>query len=91
MRKTPSNYVQDIERNGRKITVIRGFEGKDYLEKWAETAEAEDARLAQPYTEKIEKIEIKPTPQLKQTVQIEIQELAQMPKTPKPKPSKTLF
>jgi large subunit ribosomal protein L41 len=46
MRKTPSNYVQDIERNGRKVTVIRGFQGKDYLQKWAETAEAEDARLA---------------------------------------------
>ncbi|KAJ5788600.1 50S ribosomal protein YmL27 [Penicillium paradoxum] len=47
MRKTPSNYVQDIERNGRKFSVIRGFEGADYLEKWAETAEAEEVRLAQ--------------------------------------------
>ncbi|KAJ5455382.1 50S ribosomal protein YmL27 [Penicillium sp. IBT 31633x] len=46
MRKTPSSYVQDIERNGRKFSVIRGFEGADYLEKWAETAEAEEARLA---------------------------------------------
>ncbi|KAJ9488519.1 hypothetical protein VN97_g4784 [Penicillium thymicola] len=88
MRKTPSNYVQDIERNGRTITVIRGFEGKDYLEKWAETAEAEEARLAQPYTEKTKKIETKPTPP-----QVENQELAQTPETPKPKPkpSKTLF
>ncbi|KAJ5543437.1 50S ribosomal protein YmL27 [Penicillium sp. DV-2018c] len=46
MRKTPSNYVQDIERNGRKVTVIRGFQGRDYLEKWAETGEAEKARRA---------------------------------------------
>lgn len=91
MRKTPSNYVQDIERNGRTITVIRGFEGKDYLEKWAETAEAEEARLAQPYTEKTKKIETKPTPQIEETVQIENQELVQTPETPKPKPSKTLF
>ncbi|CAI7663024.1 hypothetical protein N7527_011679 [Penicillium freii] len=91
MRKTPSNYVQDIERNGRTITVIRGFEGKDYLEKWAETAEAEEARLAQPYTEKTKKFETKPTPQVEQIVQIENQELAQTPETPKPKPSKTLF
>ena len=91
MRKTPSNYVQDIERNGRKITVIRGFEGKDYLEKWAQTVEAEEARLAQPYIEKTEKLETKPTPQPKKTEQIENQNLAQTPKTAKPKPSKTLF
>ncbi|KAI2708363.1 hypothetical protein CBS147332_6424 [Penicillium roqueforti] len=91
MRKTPSNYVQDIERNGRKITVIRGFEGKDYLEKWAETVEAEEARLAQPHIEKTVKLETKPTPQPKQTKQIEDQNLAQTPETAKPKPSKTLF
>lgn len=48
MRKTPSNYVQDIERNGRTVSVIRAFGGSDYLEKWAETAEAEEVRLAQP-------------------------------------------
>ncbi|KAJ5308843.1 hypothetical protein PENANT_c013G08704 [Penicillium antarcticum] len=40
MRPTPSNYVQDLERNGKTVTVIRGFEGTDYLNMWADTREA---------------------------------------------------
>ncbi|OGE51735.1 hypothetical protein PENARI_c012G06533 [Penicillium arizonense] len=40
MRPTPSNYVQDLERNGKTVTVIRGFEGADYLNMWADTREA---------------------------------------------------
>lgn len=48
MRRTPSNYVQDLERNGRNSTVIRAFQGSDYLDMWATTAEAEEARRAEP-------------------------------------------
>lgn len=48
MRKTPSNYVQDLERNGRKSTVIRSFQGSDYLDMWASTAEAEEVRKTEP-------------------------------------------
>lgn len=57
MRKTPSNYVQDLERNGRKSTVIRAFQGSDYLDLWASTAEAEEVRKAEPRPEKTD-----PTP-----------------------------
>jgi large subunit ribosomal protein L41 len=53
MRQTPSNYVQDIERNGRTSTVIRGFQGTDYLQMWADSAEAEEARREQSKAEKI--------------------------------------
>ncbi|KXG53589.1 uncharacterized protein PGRI_006390 [Penicillium griseofulvum] len=104
MRRTPSNYVQDIERNGRRSTVIRGFEGHDYLEKWADTAEAAEARLAQPYPENIKTIESKSALQVEQpdqTEQIEqteqtkspkpTQQPTPMPNTPEPKHKKFLF
>ncbi|CAG8260779.1 unnamed protein product [Penicillium salamii] len=82
MRQTPSNYVQDIERNGRKSTVIRGFQGTDYLQMWADTPEAEEARSTQPKPEKIETV---PTAQLEQ---IEQQKLPTKPtrKAPHPEP-----
>jgi large subunit ribosomal protein L41 len=54
MRPTPSNYVQDIERNGRTSTVIRAFQGTDYLQMWADSAEAAEARQEQSKAEKVE-------------------------------------
>ncbi|KAJ5758057.1 uncharacterized protein N7511_006751 [Penicillium nucicola] len=39
MRSTRSSYVQDLERNGKTVTVTRGFEGIDYLNLWADTEE----------------------------------------------------
>ncbi|KAJ5170257.1 uncharacterized protein N7500_003040 [Penicillium coprophilum] len=93
MKKTPSNYVQDIERRGRRVTVIRGFEGNDYLEKWAETTEAEEARL-QPAPEKTKTIGSKQTQQTERhekTEQILNQEPTRTPETPQPKSSKFLF
>ncbi|PLN84486.1 50S ribosomal protein YmL27 [Aspergillus taichungensis] len=35
MTPTPTRYTQDIERNGREMTVPRAFGGKDYLDMWA--------------------------------------------------------
>ncbi|KAJ5503517.1 hypothetical protein N7463_006391 [Penicillium fimorum] len=90
MGKTPSNYVQDIERNGRRVTVIRGFEGNDYLEKWTETAEAEEARL-QPAPQNIKTIGTKETLQTEKTEQIQDQESTRTPEMPQPKRSKFLF
>lgn len=34
MAPTRSRYTQDIEKNGKIITVERAFDGKDYLKMW---------------------------------------------------------
>ena len=92
MRQTPSNYVQDIERNGRKSTVIRAFQGTDYLQMWADTPEAEEARSTQPKPEKIESV---PKAQLKQVEQQELPtkptRKASQPKAETQKPKKELL
>lgn len=79
MRQTPSNYVQDIERNGRTSTVIRAFQGTDYLQMWADTAEGAEVRSTEPMPEKTETV---PTPKLKRVEQKEL------PTKPTPEASK---